>query len=240
MRTILGLCTAAALTLLISGGTAAAAERTWICGRIGAFARPTSATAGSVTIGTRTLPIAPGVAFYPESSLPDPQTGAVMCLIGELGAVGQFISITAVNPFVAPYAQCGPVVVFTAATSTAPGEIVLIADGTRRTLTIKTGTLLPAASSSGYRCFTQELTAQGDLLVIGTQPLPAGFVTPVPTAPGTLPSTSTALDPGPPSIGDSERFTFLSLPAATVAALSGLALVALLVPIFAIWVRRQG
>jgi hypothetical protein len=200
--------------LLMASGSAAAAERTWLAGRINSYARPTATAAGSVTIGTQTYSIAAGVSFAPAS---EPQPGAVMSILAELGPAGELTMISAVNPYSPPYPACGPVTSFRAATATETGQIVQTPDGTRRQLTIKAGIALPSESASGYRCFIQELTAQGDLLVIGAQDLPVGFVTPAPSS-AQLPSTASNATPasanersGPPEAPSSTGLLLLAV-----------------------------
>jgi hypothetical protein len=213
----------AALMVLLGASAAMAAEQTELCGRVNAYARPTATAPGSVTIGTRTAGIAAGVT--PST---DPQPTATMCVRGELNASGAFTSLT-VAPYIPPYPHCGPVVSFRPATATAAGEIVQAQDGVRYTLVIPAGLELTAGSDRGYRCFNQELTVSGDLVVAGVQPLPSGFRTP-PASVGRLPSTAADSEATPAiqeRTGSTDNVPYVGL----IAAIAAAVLMAVAVPI---------
>lgn len=194
MRQFGGALLIAAVSFFAQGSPAAAAEQTGLCGRVNAYNAPTTTAPGSLTIGTRTVTIAPGNHFYPSTPVPPPERG-VICVRGEMNAAGEFVSVLAVAPLHGPrYPQCGDVLSFRPASSTSAGQIVLGSvpgHVVRTTLSVPVGTVLPADSGTGHRCFTQSLDAGGDLQVTDRDLLEEGRTGPR-SGSETLPFTSTS------------------------------------------------
>lgn len=197
MNLTIGALLVAVAATLAQAGTALAGEQTTACGRINAFTDPTASTPGSVTIGGRTFVLATTVVFYPRSGVAPPAVGSVHCVTGELGPSGTFLTVTAVgHPFMPPYPRCGTVRSLRPATPASTGAIEMSGVGeSLQSLAIRAGVALPPDASQGYRCFVQDLTPTGDLVVIGMARSSTDFTIVPANLPGT--ATGSATESGP-------------------------------------------
>ena len=212
----------AVVALLLSGTQAIAqqlqAQVGYPCGRVTAFAAPSSTSEGSITIGTRTFVARAG-------SLPNPPppiaVGATLCLTGQLDASGAFTSLTA-STF--GDSLCGAVVAYTPPSATASGTIT-IRTNVEWTLPVRASTSLSSAQTTGNQCFKYELNAQGNAEIVSSAGAPqtvTGTPQPPSAAASQLPSTSTGTTPAPADELGVIRLTLLSaiLIAVVVAALA--------------------
>lgn len=211
---------AVAVVALLLRGTPAMAQQVQVgypCGRVTAYAAPSSTSDGSITIGTRTFVARAG-------SLPNPpppiNVGATVCLTGQLDASGAFTSLTA-STF--GDTLCGAVVAYTPPSAAASGTLT-IRTNAEWTVPVRAGASLTSAQTSGNQCFKYELNAQGNAEIVSAAGAPqSGTGTQQP--PSQLPSTTSTgtTAPAPADQTDVNRLTLLAailLIAAVVAALA--------------------
>jgi uncharacterized repeat protein (TIGR01451 family) len=145
-----------------SSVTANATTTLSVCGLVTAYTPATLTTAGSITIGGQTLPIAAGTTIDNASSI---LTGADLCLAATLNALGQVVVPSSVTANVTTtLALCGVVENYTPATTTADGSITIAG----RTFPIAAGTSIANSSliSAGADlCMTATLNALGEIIV---------------------------------------------------------------------------
>jgi hypothetical protein len=146
------------------------------CGRVVAFTPPTATAAGSITLGTTTFSLKAG--SLPNPAPPNLVVGAIVCMdenpAGEILAQTTLVGDTV----------CGQLTAMTAASVTLQGNRT-------RIIPVRQGTSLASAQLGANECFTFAINAAGNAEIVG-------FGGPAPTlttAPGQLPSTSTAAEP---------------------------------------------
>ncbi len=141
--------------------TANASGSVNVCGVVSAYTPATALTAGSVTIGGQTIPIAAGTTLAGQNLL---TIGNNVCLNGTLNGAGQVSSggVTANASGGTTINVCGDVTNFTAATANAPGSITIGG----QTFPIAAGTTLTGQNNivlgSPY-CLSGTLNANGQL-----------------------------------------------------------------------------
>lgn len=135
------------------------------CGIVRAYVPATATSAGSLTIGTRTYPIAPGTAGAGSNGFP-PKVDSAMCVWGGLGGTA------AVAPNADPLGpyRCGRVRDYVASTASASGHVRILeywSDG-ELDLVVPPGTALSALRFDDYRCFTVDApNPSGDAVTTG-------------------------------------------------------------------------
>ena len=180
-----------------------------VCGLVVAWTAPARVsagllrhdTAGTITIGSRTFPIAAGTEYSTVNA--PPVVGAATCMSAALDADGRII-LYAAQPGLSTHVCASAPVEYVAPTATADGVVVThrssiytyTADSFR--YRIPAGTAMPADAASGAYCWDLTLDASGDAIVSGAGPRPPvqGGATAPRSSPaiGSLPSTSTAPD----------------------------------------------
>ncbi|MFN8498643.1 MAG: carboxypeptidase regulatory-like domain-containing protein [Anaerolineae bacterium] len=145
----------------ISGGqiTINAGGNVNVCGVVSAYTAATALTAGSVTIGGQTIPIAAGTTLTGQDLL---TIGSNVCLSGTLNGVGQVSSGGVTANAGGTVNVCGVVTAFQAATAIVPGSITIGG----QTFPIAAGTTLTGQDNvnlgSSY-CLSGTLNASGQL-----------------------------------------------------------------------------
>lgn len=164
--------------------------RLQVCGRVLDYARATSAAAGAVRIGSRTLPIERGFVYTgdPAGDRTDrTMVGADVCLTGGLSVGGELIDFIT-QPF--RDRTCSTAASYRPPSATADGLLVLSVPGNPdyMRLIVPIGTDLGAAAT-GDICLSYAVNSAGDAYVTGRfRPSPG--VAAAPAIPQ-LPSTST-------------------------------------------------
>ena len=151
------------------------------CGLVKAYTPPTAATAGSITIASKTIPVAVADRVPADRVA----VGQVMCLHQTVTTAGPVLELL---PLPTPLCGTGDSLPFD---TSAPNRIDLqIAPGFRAIFLTAPGLRLPSAVPGSRLCFETGVNAEGWSTisrVISATPLPTPSA-----APRTLPSTSTA------------------------------------------------
>ncbi len=130
-----------------------------ICGSVTAFTAAGATTAGSITFGTTTYPILPGVTLVGQNAI---STGVNVCLSGLANAGGSLLSGVITVASTTTIVVCGPVTAYTPATASAPGSLTIggIVFPTAVGATF-TGTTVAAGANL---CITAQLNGLGNLV----------------------------------------------------------------------------
>jgi hypothetical protein len=132
-----------------------------VCGVVTAYTAATASSAGSLTIGGQTIPIAAGTNINGSGLI---QVGANLCLNGTLNASGQLVppASVAVDGSLS-VSLCGVVSAYTSATASAPGSITIGG----QMIPIAAGTSLAGSgfiSIGANLCLNGTLNASGQLV----------------------------------------------------------------------------
>jgi hypothetical protein len=177
----------ATLTILVSlaalAGNARAEPPSFAdCGLVKAYTPPTAATAGSISIGSKTIALAVADRVPADQAA----VGQLMCLHQTVTTAGPVLELL---PLPTPLCGTGDSLPFDAS---APNRIDLqIAPGFRAIFLTAPGLRLPSVAPGSRLCFETGVNAEGWATlfrIISVTP----FTTPS-AAPRTLPSTSTAV-----------------------------------------------
>jgi hypothetical protein len=132
-----------------------------VCGVVSAYTAATASSAGSITVGGQTIPIAAGTPIDGSGLI---TLGTDLCLNGTLDGSGQLVVPSSVSAgATASLSVCGVVTAYAAATASTPGSITIGG----RTIPIAAGTSLSGSglvTIGANLCLNGSLNASGQLV----------------------------------------------------------------------------
>ena len=145
-----------------SSVTANATASVHVCGVVSAYTAATASSAGSITIGGQTIPIAAGTTIDGAGLI---TLGADLCLNGTLNGSGQLVVPSSVSAAATTSVTvCGVVSAYTSATASSPGSITIGG----QSIPIAAGTTIGGAGRITLGtdlCLNGTLNASGELVV---------------------------------------------------------------------------
>jgi hypothetical protein len=134
------------------------------CGVVKIYTPPTDQSRGSVTLGSHTYVIRAGVVYAgdPAGQRADPlRPGLTVCLNGLVDNEG-ILTEHGPDRLTAGSLECGQVLSYLAPTASTPGEVRLAVGSSPKVIPVGVDV---GDDPPGYRCFSFELDARGDLVV---------------------------------------------------------------------------